>query len=111
MAAAKGLGLTFRPCEAVVISDAGYLRRILQNLIGNAVRYTDRGRILVAARQRGRMLRLEVWDTGPGIPEDEGPTPTPEPEPGAAGSPVPSAPAGPVRQDLHQIPCAGVRLV
>jgi len=71
MAAAKGLGLTFRPCEAVVISDAGYLRRILQNLIGNAVRYTDRGRILVAARLRGRMLRLEVWDTGPGIPEDE----------------------------------------
>ncbi len=71
MAAAKGLALSFRPCEAVVVSDAGYLRRILQNLIGNAVRYTDRGRILVAARPRGRMLRLEVWDTGPGIPEDE----------------------------------------
>ncbi|NEY89157.1 PAS-domain containing protein [Tabrizicola oligotrophica] len=71
MAAAKGLRLTFRPCEAVVLSDPGYLRRILQNLIGNAVRYTERGRILVAARPRGRMLRLEVWDTGPGIPEEE----------------------------------------
>lgn len=71
VAAAKGLALTFRPCDAVVISDAGYLRRILQNLIGNALRYTDAGRVLVAARPRGRMLRLEVWDTGPGIPEDE----------------------------------------
>ena len=71
VAAAKGLELTFRPCEAVVLSDAQYLRRILQNLIGNALRYTDRGRVLVAARTRGRMLRLEVWDTGPGIPEEE----------------------------------------
>lgn len=71
LAAAKGLGLTVRPCKAVVLSDAGYLRRILQNLIGNAIRYTERGRVLVAARVRGPMLRLEVWDTGPGIPEAE----------------------------------------
>lgn len=71
MAAAKGLRLDVRPCEAVVVSDAGYLRRILQNLIGNAVRYTETGRVLVATRGRGRMLRVEVWDTGPGIPEDE----------------------------------------
>ena len=71
LAAAKGLRLTLRPFDAVVLSDAGYLRRILQNLIGNAIRYTNRGRVLVAARPRGAMLRLEVWDTGPGIPEDE----------------------------------------
>ena len=71
VAAAKGLRLSFRPCDAVVISDAGYLRRILQNLIGNALRYTDQGRVLVAARTRGRMLRLEVWYTCPVIPEDE----------------------------------------
>ncbi|WP_430464211.1 PAS-domain containing protein [Tabrizicola sp.] len=71
LAAAKGLRLTVRPCEAVVLSDAGYLRRILQNLIGNAIRYTERGRVVVAARTRGAMLRLEVWDTGPGIPEAE----------------------------------------
>ncbi|MCF8512653.1 MAG: PAS-domain containing protein [Rhodobacteraceae bacterium] len=71
LAAAKGLELRFRPCDAVVLSDAGYLRRILQNLIGNAIRYTDRGRVLVAARPRARMLRLEVWDTGPGIPHEE----------------------------------------
>ena len=70
-AAAKGLRLTVRPCEAVVLSDPGYLRRILQNLIGNAIRYTETGRVLVAARVRGGMLRLEVWDTGPGIAEAE----------------------------------------
>ena len=47
------------------------LRRILQNLIGNAIRYTDRGRVLVGARRRAGTIRLEVHDTGPGIPEDE----------------------------------------
>jgi two-component system, sensor histidine kinase len=71
IAATKGLGFTVMPMEAVVLSDAGYLRRILQNLIGNALRYTTTGRVLVGARRRGPMLRLEVWDTGPGIPEDE----------------------------------------
>jgi signal transduction histidine kinase len=71
IAAAKGLRLTVMPCGAVVQSDAGYLRRILQNLIGNAIRYTDRGRVLVGARRRGGMVRLEVHDTGPGIPEEE----------------------------------------
>ncbi len=70
MAAAKGLHLRLRGVEALVESDAGYLRRILQNLISNAVRYTDRGGVLIAARPRGTGLRLEVWDTGPGIPEE-----------------------------------------
>lgn len=71
LAAAKGLRLTVKASEAVVLSDAGYLRRILQNLIGNAIRYTEKGRILVAARPRAGALRLEVWDTGPGIPASE----------------------------------------
>lgn len=71
LAAAKGLRLTVMPCGATVLSDAAYLRRILQNLIGNAVRYTATGRVLVGARRRGAMLRLEVHDTGPGIPEAE----------------------------------------
>jgi two-component system, sensor histidine kinase len=58
------------PCSATVESDPAYLRRILQNLIGNAIRYTATGRVLVGARRRGGVVRLEVWDTGPGIPED-----------------------------------------
>lgn len=70
MAAAKGLRLTVVPCSARVESDPAYLRRILQNLIGNAIRYTTRGRVLVGVRRRGGVVRLEVWDTGPGIPED-----------------------------------------
>ncbi|GGW22240.1 hybrid sensor histidine kinase/response regulator [Gemmobacter lanyuensis] len=69
IAAAKGLRLTVMPCSAVVISDPAYLRRILQNLIGNAVRYTRQGRVLVGARRQGGMIRLEVRDTGPGIAE------------------------------------------
>jgi two-component system, sensor histidine kinase len=70
MAAAKGLALTVVPCTAIVESDPAYLRRILQNLIGNAIRYTSQGRVLVGARRRGGAVRLEVRDTGPGIPED-----------------------------------------
>lgn len=69
MAAAKGLRLTVVPCSATVESDPAYLRRILQNLIGNAIRYTAQGRVLVGARRRGGVVRLEIRDTGPGIPE------------------------------------------
>jgi len=60
-----------RICKTAVISDAAYLRRILQNLIGNAIRYTTKGRVLVGTRRRGGMLQVEVWDTGPGLPEAE----------------------------------------
>lgn len=70
VAAAKGLRLRIMPCGAVVESDPTYLRRILQNLIGNAIRYTAAGRVTVGARRRGGAVRLEVWDTGPGIPEE-----------------------------------------
>lgn len=47
------------------------LERILLNLVSNAVRYTLRGGIIVGCRRRGETLRIEVWDTGPGIPEDQ----------------------------------------
>lgn len=69
IAAARGLRLTVLPSSAVVASDPTYLRRILQNLIGNAIRYTAKGRVLVGARMTAGMVRLEVWDTGPGIAE------------------------------------------
>lgn len=71
IAAAKGLRLTVMPSSAVVVSDPAYLRRILQNLIGNAVRYTRRGRVLVGARRQCGLIRLEVRDTGPGIAEED----------------------------------------
>lgn len=71
LAAAKGLRLTVMPCSAQVVSDPAYLRRILQNLIGNAVRYTRTGRVLVGARRKCGMIRIEVRDTGPGIAEED----------------------------------------
>jgi len=69
-AAMKGLRLVIRPTEATVVSDRAYLRRILQNLISNALRYTARGSVLVAARRRGGQWRVEVRDSGPGIAEE-----------------------------------------
>lgn len=65
----KGLDLRLVPSRAVVRSDPGLLERIFDNLVSNAVRYTDRGRVLIGCRRQGGIVRLEVWDTGPGIPE------------------------------------------
>ena len=69
VARAKGLDLTIIDSSLHVVSDPGYLRRILQNLIGNAVKYTERGRVIVGVRRNGSSARVEVWDTGPGIAE------------------------------------------
>ena len=71
VASQKKLDLRFVKTNAVVQSDATYLRRILQNLIGNALRYTDAGKVLVGVRQNKSSVRVEVWDTGPGIPDDK----------------------------------------
>ena len=69
MAAARGLSLTVRPSHCAVLSDPLMLRRILQNLIANALRYTRKGGVLLGCRPRGGALRVEVIDTGPGIPD------------------------------------------
>jgi Na+/proline symporter/signal transduction histidine kinase len=69
MARAKGLKLMFVSTRAVVRSDRRLLRRLLQNFVSNAVKYTPQGRVLVGVRRRGEMARVEVWDTGLGIPE------------------------------------------
>jgi PAS domain S-box-containing protein len=66
----KGIGLTVMPSRAFVRSDPTLLGRIISNLVANAVRYTPKGRILVGVRQSGANLRLEVWDSGIGIPAD-----------------------------------------
>jgi signal transduction histidine kinase/integral membrane sensor domain MASE1 len=65
----KGLRLRVMPSDAWVRSDTLLLERILLNLVSNAMRYTLRGGIIVGCRRRGEMLRIEVWDSGPGIPE------------------------------------------
>ncbi len=68
MARAKALKLTFVPCSLPVESDRLLLRRLLQNLISNAIKYTPRGRVLVGCRRRGQSLQIGVYDTGVGIP-------------------------------------------
>lgn len=70
-AAHKGLDLQVLDSSLTVYSDPTYLRRILQNLLSNAIRYTDSGRVLLGVRRTGEGARIEVWDTGRGIAEED----------------------------------------
>jgi signal transduction histidine kinase/CheY-like chemotaxis protein len=67
----KGLSLRVIGNTRWVRSDFILLERIVYNLVSNALRYTDRGRVLVGCRFRGDRLRVEVWDTGVGVPADQ----------------------------------------
>lgn len=69
-AEAKGLKLVAMPTRLAVFSDRGLMTSVVQNLISNAVRYTESGTVLVGARRRGREVVLQVIDTGPGVPAD-----------------------------------------
>ena len=71
LATARGLDLTFVPSTLVVRSDRRLLRRLVQNLVSNAIKYTPTGRVLVGCRRRGDTLRIDVYDTGVGIPESK----------------------------------------
>ncbi|HYG90580.1 MAG TPA: PAS domain S-box protein [Azospirillum sp.] len=70
LAADKELALKAVPTSAIVRTDPTLLGRIVQNFVANAVRYTPRGRIVLGCRRRDQTLRVEVWDTGIGIPAD-----------------------------------------
>ena len=70
-AEAKGLRLTVSPCSARVVSDPSMLRAIVGNLVGNAIKYTEHGGVLVGCRRRGNMLSIEVLDSGKGIAADQ----------------------------------------
>jgi signal transduction histidine kinase len=67
----KDLLLSVAHNSLFVRSDPVLLERIMRNLVANAVRYTDRGRIILGARRNGHSVRIEVWDSGRGIPKDK----------------------------------------
>lgn len=71
LAERKGLRLALRCPDVCVASDPVLLQRILQNLVANAIRYTDAGGVLLAARRRGGEVRIDVVDSGAGIAEAE----------------------------------------
>lgn len=70
-AEAKGLALTIVPTRALVHTDEVLLNRILSNLVSNAIRDTERGRILVGCRRRGAEVEIQVADTGIGIADEQ----------------------------------------
>ncbi|WP_460125623.1 PAS domain-containing hybrid sensor histidine kinase/response regulator [Pseudomonas sp. S2_C03] len=70
VAAAAGLNLRAHIGDYAIRTDLRLVTRILRNFLSNACRYTEQGSILLGARKRGEHLRLEVWDTGRGIPAD-----------------------------------------
>ena len=71
VASQKDLSLSVPHNSLFVRSDPVLLERIMRNLVANAVRYTDRGRIILGARRDARSVRIEIWDSGRGIPKDK----------------------------------------
>jgi len=75
LAAEKGLVLRAMPTRMVIRTDRTLLTRMLGDLVRNAIRFTDKGRVTIGCRhqgsRQGRWLRIEVWDTGTGIPSEQ----------------------------------------
>jgi PAS domain S-box-containing protein len=69
LAERRGLRLSVLPTTWLVRSDAVLLERIVFNLLSNALKYTDHGGVVLGCRRRGNDIRIEVWDTGLGIPD------------------------------------------
>lgn len=70
LAADRGLELVVMPTALAVRTDPRMLRRVLQNFVANALRYTRAGGVLVGCRRRGEEVEFQVWDTGPGMPKE-----------------------------------------
>ncbi len=70
-AKAKGIAISMHAPHAAVWCDPMLLEQVIRNLVGNAVRYTRQGRVLVCARRRGGNWLIQVWDTGVGIAEQD----------------------------------------
>ena len=68
-AQAAGLALRVMPCALFIRSDPRLLEQMIRNLLSNALKYTQRGKVLVGCRRRRGKLRIEIWDTGIGIPD------------------------------------------
>ena len=67
----KGLDLRVIPSEQTVRSDPELLGALLHNLVGNAIKYTEHGRVVIGCRRRGSDMLVQVWDTGIGIAPDK----------------------------------------
>jgi len=71
LATDKCIQLTFHPCSLQVFSDPALLERMLRNLVSNAIKYTDSGRVVVGCRRRGKNVFIQVLDTGRGIDRED----------------------------------------
>ncbi|KIL99507.1 Sensory box histidine kinase/response regulator [Paramagnetospirillum magnetotacticum MS-1] len=67
----NGIDLRVMPCRAAIRSDPRLLARILRNFLSNALRYTEKGRILLGCKRSGNRLLIGVWDSGIGVPEEK----------------------------------------
>ena len=78
LASRRGVEIVVMPSLLAVRSDPQMLRRVIQNYLSNAIRYSDpsrpRCRVLIGARRRGDQAVIEVWDSGPGIAPEDQPT-------------------------------------
>jgi two-component system CheB/CheR fusion protein len=71
LAESRGLRMHVVPCGLNVYTDPAILEQMIRNLLSNALKYTVKGGVLLGCRRRGKMLSVQIWDTGLGIPQAE----------------------------------------